>query len=165
MRITSGLQNRFGFTRNEIKAILFLSVTFVAGSGIRWYRQHIETSTVPVFDYSRSDSEFVARSHAPLPDQTAPSPALRTPAPRKQPPTAGSINLNTASIQELERLPGIGEAYARRVIAYRDEHGAFTSIDDLMNVKGIGPKKLEKLRLYLTVIPPAPLPPQHEPSP
>lgn len=151
MGITRGLQDRFGFTRNEIKVILFLSVTFVAGSGIRWYRQHVDASTAPVFDYSRSDSLFSARSRAPLPAHTAPLTTSAPRAARKQPPTAGSINLNTASIQELMRLPGIGESYARRVVAYRQEHGRFRSVDDLINVKGIGPKKLENLRLFLTI--------------
>jgi competence protein ComEA len=150
MGFTRGLQDRFGFTRNEIRVILFLSVTFVAGSGIRWYRQHVDASTVPVFDYSRSDSEFVARSRAPLPDQTAAITSGPPRAARKQLPAARSINLNTASIQELMRLPGIGEAYARRVVAYRLEHGPFNSVDDLINIKGIGPKKLEKLRRFLT---------------
>jgi competence protein ComEA len=149
MGITRGLQDRFGFTRNEIKVILFLSVTFVAGSGIRWYRQHVDASTIPVFDYSRSDSEFVARSRAPLSDQTPHLTAGPPRTDRKQQLTTGSINLNTASVQELMRLPGIGEVYARRLVAYRQEHGPFKSVDDLINVKGIGPKKLEKLRPFL----------------
>jgi competence protein ComEA len=133
MGITRGLQDRFGFTRNEIKVILFLSVTFVAGSGIRWYRQHVDASTIPVFDYSRSDSEFVARSRAPLSDQTPHLTAGPPRTDRKQQLTTGSINLNNA----------------RRLVAYRQEHGPFKSVDDLINVKGIGPKKLEKLRPFL----------------
>lgn len=151
MGITRGLQDRFGFTRNEIKVMLFLSATFVAGSGIRWYRQHVDASAAPVFDYSRSDSTFAARSGAPLSNETAPFTVSRTRTNRKQPPAAGSVNLNTASLQELMRLPGIGESYARRVVAYRQEHGPFGSVDDLTKIKGIGPKKLGKLRHFLVV--------------
>ncbi len=151
MGITRGLQDRFGFTRNEINVILFLSVTFVAGSGIRWYRQHADASSAPAFDYSRSDSVFVARSRAPLSGQPAPLTTGRPRAAGKQLPPAGSINLNTASVQELMRLPGIGETYAKRLIAYRQEHGPFDSVDDLIKIKGIGPKKLEKIRHFLAI--------------
>lgn len=56
------------------------------------------------------------------------------------------ISLNTASLESLQMIPGVGEKTAQAIIAYREEHGAFTSIDDLLNIKGIGEKKLEKMR-------------------
>jgi competence protein ComEA len=55
------------------------------------------------------------------------------------------INVNTAAATELERLPQIGPAIAGRIIAHRQQHGAFSSLDDLEKVKGIGPKTIEKL--------------------
>ena len=55
------------------------------------------------------------------------------------------VNLNTATASELESLPGIGESTARRIIADRQAHGPFESIDDLMRVSGIGQKKLDAL--------------------
>jgi competence protein ComEA len=56
------------------------------------------------------------------------------------------INLNTATLAELDSLPGIGPVLAQRIIDYREEHGPFQSVDELLNVKGIGPELLEKIR-------------------
>lgn len=56
------------------------------------------------------------------------------------------ISINAASVQDLESLPYIGSAKAEAIVQYRAENGAFQSKDDLMNVKGIGPKILEKIK-------------------
>jgi competence protein ComEA len=61
------------------------------------------------------------------------------------------VNLNTASVEQLCTLVGIGEVKAKAIIAWREENGAFSSIEDFTNVKGIGPKTLEKNRHRLTV--------------
>lgn len=60
------------------------------------------------------------------------------------------ININTATAQELEALPGIGPALSQAIVAYRDEHGAFTRAEDLLNVKGIGEAKLDAIREEIT---------------
>ena len=57
----------------------------------------------------------------------------------------GKININTASAEELQRLPNIGPAMAEKVIAYRQENHGFQSAEDLMQVSGIGPKKYAKI--------------------
>jgi len=57
-----------------------------------------------------------------------------------------AVNINTADLQTLESLPGIGASKAQAIIDYRTEHGNFKSIDDLKNVKGIGDKVLEKIK-------------------
>ena len=62
--------------------------------------------------------------------------------------TIQKVNLNRALKSELITLPGIGPALADRIIAYRYEFGTFKTIDDLRNVKGVGDKSLEKIRLY-----------------
>ena len=71
-------------------------------------------------------------------------------------PAAGAgmqklVNINTADAAELMTLPGIGPKTADSIIDYRSNVGSFASVDDLMKVKGIGAKKLEKLRPYLTL--------------
>lgn len=59
---------------------------------------------------------------------------------------SAAVNINTATEQELTALPGIGAAKAKAIVAYREKNGAFKSVDELDNVKGIGPKLLEKLK-------------------
>jgi competence protein ComEA len=59
---------------------------------------------------------------------------------------AGPLHLNTATLEQLDELPGIGPSTAQKILDFRDEHGAFTSIDELDAVPGIGPARLEQLR-------------------
>ena len=59
------------------------------------------------------------------------------------------IDLNTAPAADLARLPGIGDTRAEAIVAYRDEHGAFQTADDLLSVDGIGEVTLEKLRDFV----------------
>ena len=58
----------------------------------------------------------------------------------------GKINLNTATSEQLQTISGIGAKRAEDIIAYRESHGGFQSVDDLKNVSGIGDKTLEKIR-------------------
>ncbi len=64
----------------------------------------------------------------------------------------GKVNINTASAAELETLSGIGPVKAQAIIDYRNENGLFRTIDDLINVRGIGPKTLEAIRDQITVV-------------
>lgn len=64
---------------------------------------------------------------------------------------AGTLNINTASAAQLETLSGIGAAKAQTIVAYRNEHGPFKTVDDLALVKGIGAKTVDKLRNDITV--------------
>ena len=62
-----------------------------------------------------------------------------------------AVNINTANVEELQQLKGIGAKKAAEIIAYREAHGEFKNVDELTNVKGIGKATLEKLRQELVV--------------
>jgi len=66
-------------------------------------------------------------------------------------PSGSPVNLNTATASELDRLPGIGPSLAKEIITYREAHGAFARVDDLLLVPGIGPAKLASLRDLVSV--------------
>jgi len=67
-------------------------------------------------------------------------------------PQETKININTASAEELQTLYGIGPVKAQAIIDYRNENGFFHSIEEIINVSGIGPKTLEKIRDEITVV-------------
>lgn len=67
------------------------------------------------------------------------------------PGSAGIVNLNTADVAELNKLPGVGEKTAQAIIAHREAIGGFRSLEQLLEVKGIGPSKFEKMRAHLKV--------------
>jgi comEA protein len=68
----------------------------------------------------------------------------------KKPPLK-PININTATSDELQQVPGIGPVTADKILQMRKSYGAFKSVDDLLSIRGIGKKRLEKMRKYLTV--------------
>jgi len=77
--------------------------------------------------------------------------AATTTAATPDPGLAGVVNLNTASLEELQLLPGVGEVRAQAILARRSEQGGFESVEQLVEVKGIGPALLERLRPHLAV--------------
>src|SRR5271169_4759341 len=69
----------------------------------------------------------------------------------KKKPPAAPIDLNTATSEQLQQVPGIGPSTADKILQMRKSYGAFKSVNDLLAVRGIGPKRLEKMRKYLVV--------------
>src|ERR1700682_5637382 len=68
----------------------------------------------------------------------------------KKPPSQ-PVNINTATSAQLQLVPGIGPSTAEKILQMRKSYGAFKSVNDLMAIRGIGPKRLEKMKMYLTV--------------
>ena len=90
---------------------------------------------------------------------SAPAPSARADTPSVPPAVAGqgtpvgagTVNVNTASLDELVRLPGVGPAKAAAVAAFREKHGPFKRIDDLDRVKGFGRKLLGRVRPFVSL--------------
>lgn len=126
-------------TRTEQRVIVFLASTLVVGGGIRLYQESHPPKRQ--FDYQAADSTFAAFQGRLAIDTLQ----------RKAAISGKIVDINTALKNELKSLPGIGDSLADRIYRYREEHGAFASVEDLRNVKGISAKKLEKLKPFVTV--------------
>jgi len=156
MKPLAFLHEKLGFTRTEVRVILFLGWTLLAGLGVRWVRERYfpdDRQEIRPFDYTRDDSVFMARSQ--LIDSLATSPAPRPPGQHSKAASGGlqpnSIDLNAATREQLIQLPGIGPQIADRILEFRDEHGPFRAVDDLTRVRGIGPKKLAQIRPFVRI--------------
>jgi comEA protein len=157
-----------GFTKQDITIISFLLLCFIAGLIIKYsawkpardynylasdkeFEQSIKTA------FSQADSralgveqsERLKKLNA-ISDSLSQSKDLLKLSP-KEVAINKKININSAPIDELSLLPGIGNRVAARIIEYRNSHNRFKSIDELMKVKGIGEKKFDKLKDYVVV--------------
>ena len=113
------------FSRQEKIILGFLSLVLVAGISVDFYRK---TQNQPKLNPVAFEIEEL------------------------KPPTAnsGKININQADINELSRLPGVGDVLAARIVEYRKRNGNFNQKQDLLKVKGIGRKKLSEIEKFLT---------------
>lgn len=91
--------------------------------------------------------------------------AFAVPAMAKKTPPAHPIDINTATVKELEQLPGVGLTTAKAIVEFRTRVGRFQRVTDLLVIRGISESKLKKMRPYITVSSPpkkpAPVPPSH----
>jgi competence protein ComEA len=90
--------------------------------------------------------EDTGKNTIPAPSVTQDSGFLSLPSGPAAGASGGAVRVNSASLEELQRLPGVGPAIARAILEYRTQKGRFSSLQDLLKVNGIGPKKLESLR-------------------
>ena len=150
MKLLKRVQDFAAFTKNEQKIFLFLSIIFVAGVSIKAYRAYFMPQPVRQFDYSALDKEFEERSKhlTSISSYDGASDSAITTGVRG---IKKKINLNTATKDELVSLPGIGENIAEQILIFRDEHGVFSSAEQLRKIKGIGAKKFKKLLPYVTI--------------
>jgi len=89
--------------------------------------------------------------HVPRRGETAPVAAPPGDAGPGGTSAGGPININTATVEQLDALPGVGPAIAGRIVDYREAYGAFSTIEEIMNVKGIGPATFEEIKERITV--------------
>lgn len=141
------------FTKQEQQFIVFLLFSLFLGLGVKHVREHRSrpdeswrTEKEKILLTFQERSQLVNEGDAASPQK----PLEAKPAISKKTLT-GKLNINTATSEELEILPKIGPAMASRIVEYRTKNGFFQSIDEIQNVKGIGPKTFEIIRDYITV--------------
>lgn len=139
------INDAIGLTKSESVVFWFLIIAFVSGLLIKFLRGDVvNEATSNKFDYSVFDSEFEKRSA-----EIEKYVKVSKDADSVTDASTFKVNINTATKEELMKLPGIGEQTAERIIQYRKLYGNFKRIEDIMNVKGIGQKKFEKIKRYL----------------
>ena len=142
----------FRFTRREQWALLFLLGFLALGLGVKAYRSRSGDRVVPdqQMIFSRiEEAELRAAEAARIKaEQRERKQALKAEAARKTAEPV-SVNINSATAEELTALPRIGPKTATRIIAYRKMNGPFGTVGDLAGIKGIGEKTVERLRAFV----------------
>ncbi|MCL5267509.1 MAG: helix-hairpin-helix domain-containing protein [Bacteroidetes bacterium] len=150
-KVTRKIQEKFGLTKSEAGIILFLSFGLILGGTAKILQ--LDKSTEK-FDFSRSDSFFVAASSridsVIAAEEDTAGKSLHF-GKMKGASVTSPVDLNSASLSDLVTIPGIGNVTAQRILDYRSANGKFGSVQELRNVKGIGAKKLEQMKPYVRV--------------
>lgn len=119
-----------------------------AGGFSEYAQQDAVNLAAPISD---GEKIFIpAINNTPIPQLITPS-SKNAPSVTLTQPSGALININTAQSQELERLPGIGPTKAQSIILYRQEHGPFKKLEDLMQVSGIGKATFDQLKELITL--------------
>lgn len=142
-------------TANERKALWFLAFVALSGSGVRLWRARIPQATA--IESAALERQILRvdsvrkTSHKPRSTASSTSPASPSAPLGADSGTASTpVDLDRAAVEEIESLPGIGPALAKRIAANRDSIGAFGAIEALCDVRGVGPTLAEKLRPLVT---------------
>jgi comEA protein len=141
------------FTKQEQQFIIFLLFSLFLGLGVKHIREHRSRPD----ESWRQEKERILltfQERSQLVDEgdvASPQKPAETKSAISKKNLTEKVNINTATSDELEILPKIGPAMAKRIVEYRTKNGYFQSIDGIQNVKGIGPKTFEIIRDYITV--------------
>ncbi len=155
-------------TKREIQAILFVSISLLIGALVLLVKQfepdfmpdlapasadgrlHAEESGQSLQSEGNAMAMPYAQSESPQAKEGAGGERQDRPVP-SQPVAEGNLYVlvNTAPASELQKLPGIGPRLAERIIAYRKNTGSFERMEQLLEVKGIGPVKLDRMRPFV----------------
>ncbi len=161
------LSRKIGFTETEIKVILFLAVGFLIGFGIKAYNDNSKPE-YKSYDYTQEDSLFNYynnRAEKNLNDEknrkenkivdskeeVLDFSSTGFEKKKSLPPEEKSININEADLETLIRLPGIGPKTAQKIIDLRSQKSKFENLEELMEVKGIGEVKFNKIKKFLYI--------------
>lgn len=153
-------QKYIGFTKNEKRVILFLIIVLTIGFGIKLYVEVISKPELPPYDFSEFDEKYRKASETYsklLSGDTTISDSLNNAIDsllrKKQNEYKEflSVNINTATINDFIKLPGIGEAMAGEIVAYRNKKGNFRKIEDIMKVDGIKKAKFDKIKEFIKI--------------
>lgn len=129
------------FTPQESRILIFLVATLLLGSAVSLYRHH-RPHIAPELAVSSPEV-----SEAEAPDSTA----------KAEKGPGEKLNINSATSQQLQSLPGIGPQLAERIVAHRQACGPFSSAHDITEVRGIGEKSFQRFRDLITAEKPGPL--------
>jgi len=164
----NNLSKRLGFTSIEVNVLLFITVTFIVGAFAKFFKYNSSVKTLRKFNYSKQDSLFLELNNKSqeqniykknVQKRVDSKPELldfrnkKKDIKKKDKLTllSGSININNAGLNTLINLPGIGFKTAKKIIELRKRKKKFTSLNDLLEVKGIGSRKLKKIKKYLYI--------------
>ena len=140
------------FNKTERITLLFLGVTLLIG-GVISLLDYLDPTTIEEFRivHGALASPDSVQSDSSVTSQPAGVPPHRTVGGSAVADTSRKLDLNTASIDELQRLPRIGPKMAQRIVEFRRQYGPFKKFDDLQRVKGIGEKTLQVLKPYIKI--------------
>jgi len=148
-------------TETEITIFIFVLSMLCIGIGVKYFTT-LPEQTNKKFSYAKEDSLFAyfngleldttaAESGSLFPNKKPFLAKIKEQTPYTKKTFSGLINLNTASLDQLTTLPGIGAKTAEQILVYRKHVGKIKSLNELLNVKGIGEKKILKLKPFLTL--------------